>query len=95
MNLLGKIRRLHLRDGVSISEIARRTGVTRKTIRKWLKAPDGVEPKCRRQARHEADALCRPACSDAGNGCTPPTAGATHSAQALRRASDRGIRWRL
>ena len=51
MNLLGKIRRLHLRDGVSISEIARRTGVTRKTIRKWLNAPEGVEPKYRRQSR--------------------------------------------
>jgi transposase len=51
MNLLGKIRRLHLRDGVSISEIARRTGVTRKTIRKWLKAPEGVEPKYRRPCR--------------------------------------------
>lgn len=49
-SMLGKVRRLHLRDGLSISEIDRRTGLTRKTIRKWLKAPDGVEPKYRRRS---------------------------------------------
>lgn len=48
MNLLGKIRRLHFRDGLSISEIERRTGITRKTLRKWLKAPEGAEPAYRR-----------------------------------------------
>ena len=49
MNLLGKVRRLHYRDGLSLSEIERRTGLTRKTIRKWLKAPEGAEPKYRRK----------------------------------------------
>ena len=49
MNLLGKVRRLHYRDGLSLSEIERRTGLTRKTIRKWLKAPEGVEPNYRRK----------------------------------------------
>ena len=48
MNLLGKVRRLHYRDGLNLSEIERRTGLTRKTIRKWLKAPEGVEPIYRR-----------------------------------------------
>ena len=48
MNLLGKVRRLHYRDGHTLSEIERRTGLTRKTIRKWLQAPEGTEPKCRR-----------------------------------------------
>ena len=50
MNLLGKVRRLHYRDGLNRSEIERRTGLTRKTIRKWLKAPEGIEPKYRRTA---------------------------------------------
>ena len=50
MNLLGKVRRLHFRDGLSISEIERRVGLTRKTIRKWLKAPERVEPKYRRRS---------------------------------------------
>lgn len=45
MNLLGRVRRLHYRDGLSLSEIERRTGLTRKTIRKWLKMPEGIEPK--------------------------------------------------
>jgi len=49
MNMLGRIRRMHLRDGLTISEIERRTGLTRKTIRNWLKKPDGTEPKYRRQ----------------------------------------------
>ena len=49
MNLLGKARRLHYRDGLNLSEIERRTGLTRKTIRKWLKAPEGVEPNYRRK----------------------------------------------
>ena len=48
MNLLGKVRRSHHRDGLTISEIERRTGLTRKTIREWLKVPDGAEPKYRR-----------------------------------------------
>ena len=48
MNLLGKVRMLHYRDGHTLSEIERRTGLTRKTIRKWLKAPEGTEPKYRR-----------------------------------------------
>ena len=50
MNLLGKIRRLKLRDGLSISEISRRTGLARNTIKNWLKADEGVEPKYRRRA---------------------------------------------
>lgn len=50
MNLLGKVRRLYYRDRLTLSEIERRTGLTRKTVRKWLKAPEGVEPKYRRRS---------------------------------------------
>ncbi|HMV19754.1 MAG TPA: IS21 family transposase [Rhodocyclaceae bacterium] len=50
MNLLGRIRRLYYRDGLTLSEIERRTGVTRKTIRKWLNAPERVEPRYRRES---------------------------------------------
>ena len=49
MNLLGKVRRLRYRDGLNLTEIERRTGLTRKTIRKWLKTPEGVEPEYRRK----------------------------------------------
>jgi transposase len=49
MNQLGKVRRLYYRDGATLSEIERRTGLTRKTIRRWLKAPEGTEPKYRRR----------------------------------------------
>src|SRR5690606_40905931 len=44
MALLSVIRRWHLRDEVSIREIARRTGLSRNTIRKYLRS-DEVEPR--------------------------------------------------
>ena len=49
MKDLGIIRRLYYRDGLSLSEIERRTGLTRKTVRHWLKAAEGTEPKYRRR----------------------------------------------
>jgi len=42
--LLSVIRRWHHRDGIAIREIARRTGLSRNTVRKYL-ASDIVEPK--------------------------------------------------
>ena len=42
---LAKIRRMHLREGLSIKEIQRRTGLARNTIRTWLRKGEMVEPK--------------------------------------------------
>jgi len=50
MEVLGKIRRLYYRDGLSLSEIARKTGYARNTVKRWLKAPEGVKPTYRRPA---------------------------------------------
>jgi transposase len=44
MALLSVIRRWHFREHLSIREIGRRTGLSRNTIRKYLRS-DGVEPK--------------------------------------------------
>jgi transposase len=49
MAMSGKIRSMHFRQGKSISEIARLTSLSRNTIKKWLKAPQGAEPKYRRR----------------------------------------------
>ena len=57
MNMLGKIRRLRLRDGLTISEICRRTGLARNTVKGWLKAEDGAVPKYRRR---EAETVLTP-----------------------------------
>ena len=45
MDMLGKVRRMKMRDKISISEIAKRTGLARNTIKKWLHAPGSVTPK--------------------------------------------------
>jgi transposase len=49
MALMGKIRRLYFRDRLSINEIARRTSLSRNTIKKWLRARGDAAPKYRRR----------------------------------------------
>jgi transposase len=48
MDMIGKVKRLYCRDRISLSEIARRTGLSRNTVKKWVKAPVDVEPHYRR-----------------------------------------------
>lgn len=48
MEMLGKIRRMYYRDKYSFSEIARRTSLSRNTIKKWLRQPESRMPKYRR-----------------------------------------------
>jgi transposase len=43
--MLAKIRRMHIRDKLSIREISRRTNLSRNTIRQWLREPEMTEPK--------------------------------------------------
>ena len=45
MGMLAKIRRMHIRDRLSVREIARRTGLSRNTIRRWLRQAGVVEPQ--------------------------------------------------
>lgn len=40
MEMLGKIRRMHLRDKMSLHAIAKQTGLSRNTLRRWLREPD-------------------------------------------------------
>ena len=42
MEMLGKIKRMHLRDKLSLHEITKRTGLARNTVRKWLRSPTEV-----------------------------------------------------
>jgi transposase len=48
--MLGKVRRLYFREKLSLSEIARRTSLSRNTIKKWLRAPGEVDLRYRRCA---------------------------------------------
>ena len=45
MDMIGKIRRMKMRDQLSDGEICRRTGLARNTVKKWLKAPGDIQPK--------------------------------------------------
>ena len=45
MGTLAKIRRLYFRDKQSIKEICRQTGLSRNTVRTWLREPEMMEPK--------------------------------------------------
>ena len=40
MEMLGKVRRMHLRDKLSLHEISKRTGLARNTLRKWVRMPE-------------------------------------------------------
>ena len=48
MAMYAKVRRMRLRDGLSISEIARRTSLSRNTIKEWLRGPVRSEMRYRR-----------------------------------------------
>ena len=48
MVMYAKIRRMYFRENQSISEIARKTSLSRNTVKKWLRESDGCEPKYRR-----------------------------------------------
>ena len=50
-DMIGKIRRLHVRDKLSEREIARMTGLSRNTMSKWLREPVAEAPRYRREAR--------------------------------------------
>jgi transposase len=51
MEMLGRVRRMYYRDRRSRSEIARRTGLSRNTVKKWLRAGESVEPRYRRGSK--------------------------------------------
>ncbi len=48
MALMGKIRGMYFSDRKSISEIARLTSLSRNTIKRWLRAAPGTQPKYQR-----------------------------------------------
>ena len=50
MDMIGKVRRMKLRDELSNSAIAKLTGLSRNTVKKWLKAPGDTAPKYSRES---------------------------------------------
>ena len=57
MVMYAKIRRMYFRENQSISEIARKTSLSRNTVKKWLREPDGSDPKYR---RNRSDKILKP-----------------------------------
>ena len=50
MEMMGKIRRMYFRDKLSLHQIAKRTGLSRNAIRKWVRAPEATQPAYQRCA---------------------------------------------
>ena len=40
MEMLGKVRRMYLRDNLLLHEIQKGTGLSRTTLRKWVRVPE-------------------------------------------------------
>ena len=45
MDMLGKGRRMKMRDKLAISEISKRRGLARNTVKRWFKASGDVSPR--------------------------------------------------
>ncbi len=56
MVMYAKIRRMHFREHLTISEIQRRTSLSRNTIKKWLK--EDKEPHVRGKAGGDMPERC-------------------------------------
>ena len=54
MEMIGKIRRMYLRDRLSLHEITKRTGLSRNTIRKWLRSPKETAPPAYRRRENRS-----------------------------------------
>jgi transposase-like protein len=50
MEILGKIRRMYFRDKLSLHQIAERAGLSRNTLRKWVRAREATQPAYQRCA---------------------------------------------
>jgi len=49
MSMIGKVRRMHFRQGMSVREIARATSLSRNTVRKYLRLGEVAEPRYERK----------------------------------------------
>ena len=95
MALLSVIRRWHFREGMPIREIERRTGLSRNTIRRYLRA-GAVEPKFKVPERPSkldpfAGKLAAWLLTEAGQ----VAQAAAHREADARRSFRAGIRWLL
>ena len=62
MAMIAEIKRMYFREKLSVSEIGRRTSLSRNTIKKRLKEP-GAEPKYRRNRTDASFPNSNPICA--------------------------------
>ena len=60
MEMLGKVRRMYLRDKLSLHEISKRTGLSRNTLRKWVRRPAAEVVAAPRYRRSEVPSKLTP-----------------------------------
>ena len=52
MDMLGKVRRMKMRNKLTITEFSKRKGLARNSVKRWLKAPGDFNPKYFRRSEH-------------------------------------------
>jgi hypothetical protein len=45
VNMIGKVKRVHSRDRISLSDMVRRTELSRNTVKKWVEVPTEIGPR--------------------------------------------------
>gem|GEM_PF-4861334 len=72
MKQLGKVRRLCYRQGLSISDISRQCCLSRNTVKRWLKSPDGRRAHSIQHLPETADFAGEPDAGDVTDHSKPP-----------------------
>ena len=93
MEMLGKVRRMYLRDKLSLHEITKRTGLSRNTIRGWLRKPeDPARPTYRRTLKSwQADGVSPGTGTGAEGGRSSHKAEPAHGQGAICADQGRGL----
>ena len=92
MSMYAKVRRMHFGEKATVSEIARRTSLSRNMIKKWLKEPERSElTYVRPPGKTKLDPYLAELRQALQTGCASSQAGSAHAAEAACRDQGQGL----